>query len=57
MYMNKRDCTIHFEDKHLLMQKMQKYDHSIKIKTPACNNYKYMALSLARLAAYSTVNE
>ena len=55
--MNIQEITLQFEDKQLLLQIMQLYYQNNDIKILASNNYKFTALSLARMTGYSTRNE
>ena len=55
--MNTLYRTLHLNNKHLLVQTAQQYDHNNKIKISASINDKFAALSLARLNEYSSGNK
>ena len=47
MYMNTLYHTLPFDNKHLLVQTIQRYDHNNEIKISSSKNDRSSALSLA----------
>ena len=56
MKMNTLDRVLQCKNKHVIVQRIEQYDHKNKIKISSSKNDKFLALSIYLLTDYSTGN-